>query len=178
MSSTASPIPHDRIADFCRRNGVARLSLFGSVLREDFAPESDLDVLIEFLPGRAPGFFGFAGLKLELSEILERDVDLRTPADLSKYFRNEDISRGPPHSCRVVDPAVPMTAFAFSTFSTRRVITHLGVPFVATRSRADLDNDPLLAQALMRARSVFFIGLPSARDRRKRWCHEFGTLAA
>ncbi len=84
-------IPEDRIAEFCRRHGVNRLSLFGSILREDFAPSSDIDVLVEFLPGRTPGMFAYAGMMLELSEILGRRVDLRTPEDLSRYFRNRVI---------------------------------------------------------------------------------------
>ncbi len=77
------------IADFCRRHAITRLSLFGSVLREDFSPSSDIDVLVEFLPGKAPGFIAFAGMQMELSKILGRTVDLRTPADLSGYFRDE-----------------------------------------------------------------------------------------
>jgi predicted nucleotidyltransferase len=89
MSPLPFKIPTTEIDDFCRRHGIARLSLFGSVLREDFSPSSDIDVLVEFQPGRAPGFIGFAGLQLELSKILGRTVDLRTPADLSGYFRDE-----------------------------------------------------------------------------------------
>lgn len=81
--------PITEIADFCRRHEIARLSLFGSVLREDFSPSSDIDVLVEFLPGKAPGFIAFAGMQMELSKILGRTVDLRTPADLSGYFRDE-----------------------------------------------------------------------------------------
>jgi predicted nucleotidyltransferase len=89
MSPLPFTIPTTEIADFCRRHGIARLSLFGSVLREDFSPSSDIDVLVEFQPGRAPGFIGFAGMQIELSKILSRTVDLRTPADLSGYFRDE-----------------------------------------------------------------------------------------
>lgn len=79
--------PEDEIAAFCQRNGVARLSLFGSILRDDFGPESDVDVLVEFLPGRTPGMFGFGDLILELSAMIGRRVDLRTPFDLSRFFR-------------------------------------------------------------------------------------------
>jgi uncharacterized protein len=82
-------IPEDRIAEFCRRHGVKRLFLFGSVLREDFGPESDVDVLVEFFPGRTPGMFGFGQMILELREIMGREVDLRTPEDLSGYFRDD-----------------------------------------------------------------------------------------
>lgn len=84
------------IAEFCRRNGIKRLSLFGSALREDFAEGSDLDVLVDFEPGRAPGFIGFAGLQLELSAIFGRTVDLKTPADLSHYFRDEVLREARP----------------------------------------------------------------------------------
>jgi len=80
-----------RIAEFCRRHGVSRLSLFGSILRDDFGPASDADMLVEFLPGRTPGMFAYAGMMLELSEIIGRRVDVRTPEDLSRYFRNSVI---------------------------------------------------------------------------------------
>lgn len=79
--------PDERLAEFCQRHGVGRLSVFGSILRSDFGPESDVDVLVEFLPGRTPGMFGFGGMILELSEMVGRRVDLRTPFDLSPYFR-------------------------------------------------------------------------------------------
>jgi len=82
-------IPRERLAEFCRRHSIARLSLFGSVLRDDFSEPSDLDVLVEFLPGRAPGYIAFAGLQMELSALLGKRVDLRTPAELSRYFRDE-----------------------------------------------------------------------------------------
>jgi predicted nucleotidyltransferase len=83
-------LPRDRLDEFCRRNHIARLSLFGSVLREDFRPDSDVDVLVEFEEGHTPGFLGLARMEEELSEILGgRKVDLRTPQDLSRYFREE-----------------------------------------------------------------------------------------
>ena len=81
-------IPPDRLADFCRRNHIRRLSLFGSVLRDDFRPDSDVDVLVEFEPGHTPGL-KFIALQDELSQLLGRDVDLNTPAFLSAYFRDE-----------------------------------------------------------------------------------------
>ncbi len=89
MSPLPIQPPVAEIADFCRRHGIARLSLFGSVLREDFSASSDVDVLVEFQAGKAPGFIAFAGLQIELSRILGRNVDLKTPADLSRYFRDE-----------------------------------------------------------------------------------------
>ena len=76
------------IAEFCRRNQIRRLALFGSVLRGDFHAESDIDVLVEFEPAHVPGLFGIARMERELSGLLEgRKVDLRTPEDLSRYFR-------------------------------------------------------------------------------------------
>lgn len=81
-------IPNDRIAEFCLRHRIRRLSLFGSILRDDFRSESDVDVLVEFEPDARTGF-AFFGMQDELSEILGRKVDLNTPQCLSKYFRDE-----------------------------------------------------------------------------------------
>ncbi len=81
-------VPQDKIADFCRRNHIRRLAFFGSVLRDDFGPESDVDVLVEFEPGHTPGLAFFA-MQRELSEILGRKADLNTASDLSPYFRQE-----------------------------------------------------------------------------------------
>jgi predicted nucleotidyltransferase len=82
-------LPQKEIAAFCRRYHIRRLMLFGSALREDFGPESDIDLLAEFEPGHVPGFLGMAQLQIELSKLFGRDVDLRTPAELSRYFRDE-----------------------------------------------------------------------------------------
>jgi predicted nucleotidyltransferase len=82
-------IDRRRIAEFCRRHHIRRLALFGSVLRDDFRPDSDVDVLVEFEPGASVGLIRMAGMELELSELLRRKVDLRTPAELSRYFRDE-----------------------------------------------------------------------------------------
>ncbi len=79
------------IAELCERHHVRRLALFGSVLRDDFGPDSDVDVLVEFEPGKTPGF-GFISVQDELSELLGRRVDLNTPACLSRYFRDEVLS--------------------------------------------------------------------------------------
>ena len=81
-------IPKDKIAEFCRRNHIRRLAVFGSVLRDDFTPGSDVDVLVEFEPGHTPGL-AFITMQDELSELLGRSVDLNTPACLSPYFRQE-----------------------------------------------------------------------------------------
>ncbi len=77
------------LAEFCRKSHISKLSLFGSVLREDFGPDSDVDVLVEFEEGYTPGFFGLARMEEEFSELFGRKADLRTPQDLSRYFRDE-----------------------------------------------------------------------------------------
>jgi predicted nucleotidyltransferase len=77
------------VADFCRRNHVQRLSLFGSVLTDRFRPESDVDFLIEFEPEHVPGFFALARMQFELEAVVGKPVDLRTPKDLSRYFRDD-----------------------------------------------------------------------------------------
>lgn len=81
-----------RIADFCRRHGVARLPLFGSILRDDFRPESDIDVLVEFEPGARVTLFTLGGMQQELSVMLGREVDLKEPEFLSRLFRQRVLS--------------------------------------------------------------------------------------
>ena len=82
-------ISEDLLGDFCRRRRIRKLSLFGSVLRDDFGPQSDVDVLVEFEPGAAMGYFELADMETELSHLLGRKADIRTPAELSQYFRDE-----------------------------------------------------------------------------------------
>jgi hypothetical protein len=72
---------------FCLRHKIAKLSLFGSALRDDFGPDSDVDVLVEFDAGTRVGLLDIAQMEIELSELLGRKADLRTPAELSRYFR-------------------------------------------------------------------------------------------
>jgi predicted nucleotidyltransferase len=81
-------LPKDKIAHFCRRHHIRKLAVFGSVLREDFRSDSDVDVLVEFEPGHTPGL-AFFGMEQELSELLGRQVDLNTPQFLSVYFRDK-----------------------------------------------------------------------------------------
>lgn len=81
-------VDKQRIAEFCRRHRIRRLALFGSVLREDFGPGSDVDVLVEFEDGHVPGLAFFA-MEKELSDILGRKADLNTPRFLSRYFRDD-----------------------------------------------------------------------------------------
>ena len=83
-------IPKVSIEAFCRKHGIRRLAVFGSALRDDFGPASDIDVLVEFAPDHIPGLLGVAGMESELSRLfLGRKVDLRTPEDLSSYFRQD-----------------------------------------------------------------------------------------
>jgi predicted nucleotidyltransferase len=82
------PIPQDQLEAFCRRHHIQRLAFFGSVVRDDFRPESDVDVLVEFEPGHVPGL-AFFRMQRELSDMLGRKVDLNTPEDLSRYYREE-----------------------------------------------------------------------------------------
>jgi predicted nucleotidyltransferase len=94
MKKSKISLPTQKIAEFCKKNHIAKLSLFGSVLRDDFQMDSDIDFLVEFEPGNVPGLIGYCRMERELSEILgNRKVDLRTPQELSKYFRGEVIAQ-------------------------------------------------------------------------------------
>jgi uncharacterized protein len=88
MSTLRIQIPRQKLSEFCRRNRIRKLAFFGSVVREDFTPTSDVDVLVEFEPGYTPGLAFFA-MQEELSRILGRKVDLNTTGFLSPYFRKQ-----------------------------------------------------------------------------------------
>jgi hypothetical protein len=82
--------PKDQIAEFCRRHHIRRLAVFGSALRSDFNETSDIDILVEFEPDHIPSLLGMARMERELSALFGgRNVDLRTPEDLSRYFRQD-----------------------------------------------------------------------------------------
>lgn len=83
------PIDQDALETICRRHGIRRLSLFGSLLKDCQSPSSDIDLLVEFEAGMAPGLLGLASIAAELEALIGRTVDLRTPQDLSPYFRDE-----------------------------------------------------------------------------------------
>ena len=90
MNELNTYFSQDQLEELCQRHHIAKLSLFGSVLCDDFSPESDIDVLVEFDSGHVPGFFRLFDIEEELSSLLGgRKVDLRTPQDLSRYFRDE-----------------------------------------------------------------------------------------
>ncbi len=87
-------IPKAELASFCRMHDIRWLAIFGSALRADFGPNSDIDVLVEFIEGRSPGLLGIAGLEIELSALFGgRNVDLRTPQDLSRHFRQDVLDK-------------------------------------------------------------------------------------
>jgi len=87
--SVEQQISEDRLAQFCQRNHIRRLSVFGSALRGQLGPDSDIDLLVGFEPGHTPGLFSIVRMEMELTEMLGRKADLRTPEDLSEYFRDE-----------------------------------------------------------------------------------------
>ncbi len=82
-------IPRAELEAFCRKNHITRMSLFGSALREELRQDSDIDVLVEFDKNHMPGLMDLAGMEIELAERIGRKVDLRTPAELSRYFRDD-----------------------------------------------------------------------------------------
>jgi len=88
MKKTAIDLPKEKIGEFCKRNHIRKLSLFGSALRGDFRPGSDIDVLVEFETGHVPGL-NFFTMEIELSQLLGQKVDLNTPQFLSRYFREQ-----------------------------------------------------------------------------------------
>lgn len=88
---TEISIPTQQIADLCYRYHIRKLALFGSVLRNDFRPDSDLDVLVEFEPNKTPGDLKFNAIQTELSALFGRYIDLNTAEDLSRYFRQRVI---------------------------------------------------------------------------------------
>lgn len=96
MTTLPVDIPRQAVEAFCQRNHIRKLSLFGSVLTQRFRDDSDIDMLVEFEPGSNPGLLGIAGMEIELSGILGRKVDLRTPGDLSRYFREEVLASALP----------------------------------------------------------------------------------
>ena len=88
--NTQVSLSKEALATFCQQHGIRRLAVYGSALRDDFGPDSDIDLLVEFEPDRIPGLLGVAGMELSLSELFAgRKVDLRTAEDLSPYFRQE-----------------------------------------------------------------------------------------
>lgn len=88
-STISLNLPQKQLKDFCKRHHIYQLSLFGSILREDFCTQSDVDFLVWFKKGKTPGYLRLAGMELELSIMIGRKADLRTPNELSRYFRDQ-----------------------------------------------------------------------------------------
>lgn len=84
-------LPLEDIAEFCRKHHIRKMSLFGSVLRDDFRPDSDIDVLVEFEPDAKVSLFDMGGMQIELTELMGREVDFKTAGFLSRYFRQKVI---------------------------------------------------------------------------------------
>ncbi len=89
MFELKNHIPASQIKDFCRKHHITKLSVFGSALYGELKPGSDIDILVEFDKDNVPGLLDLAGMEMELSKMLDRKVDLRTPAELSRYFRDD-----------------------------------------------------------------------------------------
>ena len=85
-------IPQSELSQFCRKHRIRRLAFFGSVLRDDFGPKSDVDVLVEFDQNAKVGLIKLAGIEIELGELIGRKVDLNTAGCISKYFRDKVLS--------------------------------------------------------------------------------------
>jgi uncharacterized protein len=92
----STQIDEEALQSFCVRHHVRALSLFGSTLRGEEGPDSDIDLLVDFAPGTRIGLFGIAKLEAELSDMFGRPVDLRSPADLSKHFRDRVVAEARP----------------------------------------------------------------------------------
>ena len=96
MVHTYTDIPIEAIAEFCKQHNIIRLSLFGSILREDFRPNSDIDILVEFEPGQQVGLIRLGTIEADLSDLLGRQVDLNTAGSLSPYFREQVLAEAEP----------------------------------------------------------------------------------
>ena len=96
MTRSQVHIRKQALEEFCRRHHVRKLSLYGSALRDDFGPESDVDILVEFVPGAVVGYLELATMEIEISELLGRKADIRTPAELSRYFRQKVLDTAEP----------------------------------------------------------------------------------
>lgn len=93
MFSITAIISKKKLEEFCHENHIIKLSLFGSALRGELKPESDVDILVEFEKEHIPGLMGFARMENELTIMIGRKVDLRTPAELSRYFRIDVLAK-------------------------------------------------------------------------------------
>ena len=93
MFKLTNYIPKAKLETFCCKNHITKMSLFGSALRDELKPNSDIDILVEFDKKHIPGLLDLSGMEIELAEMSGRKVDLRTPAELSRYFRNDVLEK-------------------------------------------------------------------------------------
>lgn len=93
---SAYPLPIQMIRAYCLREPILKLSLFGSALTDKFGPESDIDLLVEFEKNSGVGYLRMAAMECDLTDLIGRKVDLRTPGELSKYFRQEILNAAEP----------------------------------------------------------------------------------
>ena len=89
MFKLSDYIPQKELKTFCRKHYITKMSLFGSALRDELKPDSDIDILVEFDQSHIPGLLDIAGMEIDLSEMIRRKVELRRPAELSRYFRED-----------------------------------------------------------------------------------------
>ena len=92
MFSITNIISEEKLSEFCKKHHIKKLSLFGSALRDEVRPESDIDMLVEFEEEYTPGLITLAGIEIELTDMINKKVDLRTAGDLSRYFRDEVVN--------------------------------------------------------------------------------------
>ncbi|MDR4496402.1 MAG: nucleotidyltransferase domain-containing protein [Candidatus Scalindua sp.] len=93
MFNLADYISKEKTTEFCQRNHIIKLAIFGSALRDEYTSESDIDILVEFEAEHIPGLMDIAGMEVELTEMVGRKVDLRTPGELSRFFRDDVLSK-------------------------------------------------------------------------------------
>jgi predicted nucleotidyltransferase/uncharacterized protein with HEPN domain len=179
MHNQKLDIPYDEIAAFCERHHIRKLSLFGSVLREDFREDSDIDVLVEFEAGHTPGWEYYTWGD-ELTPIIRHTVDLKTAQELSKYFRDRVLAEAVTlyDAAGTSDQELKQTPIAPTTAERDRVgILHLveeskrAMTFVEGHSRADLDQDLVLNGAIQMTleRIGRFVGTLSSNTREQNY---------
>lgn len=143
-------IPKEKLEHFCKKHHIHKLSVFGSVLRDDFRSDSDVDMLVEFEPDHIPGLIRLAGMECELSEILGRKVDIRTAQDLSRYFRRMCLTLR--RSSMRKDDAVRLRHMLDAAKE--------AVSFAQNKTRRSLDTDRKLVLSLVK--SIEIIGEAAA----------------
>ena len=134
-------LPPEKIADFCRRNRIRKLSLFGSALKDQLRKDSDIDLLVEFQPGEAPSLLDLARMERELSTVLDgRKIDLRTLNELSRYFRRSTF-----HGQCPICGRMTVSGCSICWNAANEALT-----FIQGKIRSDLDKKRMLVLSLIR----------------------------